>query len=249
MKVLQIIILSLGLTVFVNGQNAILIGNIYDQNGALIPDAVVEAKSKDGREYTTKTNDEGQYEIKLPFGLYDLVFSANLFENYAIKKYKVVSFNNLGKMFLDVSLEARDIRDHRTFGYKLKRTVYDHYDAVIHNVEVVGTNKNGEKFNAQTNDFGVFFLKMSAGFYDISVESPGFCPQTKENINVSESRDEKLTVKFKLKILTTHIPCEGVVFTGNEVLIEDKTIKISNKISTKPLEELPKKQNKNKRKK
>jgi len=105
MKFLQILVLILGLFIFANAQNATLTGNVYDKHGSLIQYAAVKAKSKDGKEYTTKSNEDGIYEIELVNGTYSIEFSANLFETYTIQNYRVSSAYKL-KLNLDVILEV-----------------------------------------------------------------------------------------------------------------------------------------------
>lgn len=114
MKVLQILVLFFCLTISCSSQSAVLSGTVYDQKGAVIPSAEIKLKGKTGKDYKVKTNDIGKYEIQLYEGIYTIVFTANLFKNLKIKNYKIISIS-YGKMALDVSLEAKDIRNYRYF--------------------------------------------------------------------------------------------------------------------------------------
>ncbi len=103
MKNLQILILVFGLVVFTNAQNAILSGTIYDQSGAVIPNAEVILKSKRGKIYTSRTNEEGIYEFEVLEGLYSIEIKKNSFKIFKIKNY-FVSPSFKGKMIFDVTL-------------------------------------------------------------------------------------------------------------------------------------------------
>lgn len=64
MKFLQILVLILGLVTLANAQKSILSGTIYDQDGAIIPNAEVKLKNKKNKIYKAKTSDDGVYEIR-----------------------------------------------------------------------------------------------------------------------------------------------------------------------------------------
>ena len=60
MKILQILIVGLGLSLFVNAQNeiksTILTGTVFDRTGAVIPVVVIKFKSESGKIYQTKVD-------------------------------------------------------------------------------------------------------------------------------------------------------------------------------------------------
>ena len=88
MKVLQILVLILGLAISINSQTtdkAILSGTIYDANGAVIVGMKVTAINEKGKRFEAVTNDEGIYFLDLPFNLYDPKKSAN----FKITKYEL----------------------------------------------------------------------------------------------------------------------------------------------------------------
>ncbi|MFS8084575.1 MAG: carboxypeptidase-like regulatory domain-containing protein, partial [Acidobacteriota bacterium] len=57
-------------------EKVVLTGTVYDINHAVIPFARVVARSFEGKEYETKTNDEGRYKIELPSALYRIEANA-----------------------------------------------------------------------------------------------------------------------------------------------------------------------------
>ena len=86
MKALWILSLILGLAVFVNAQTAILTGEVYDANGAVIIGAKVVAVNEKLQKFETKTNSEGIYKLELPFKQYKSENS----ENFVIEKYVLI---------------------------------------------------------------------------------------------------------------------------------------------------------------
>ena len=118
MKILQILVLILGLSIFANAQKAILSGAVYDANGSVIVEAKVTAINDKGAKFVTLTNDEGIYSLDLPFNSYDSKTSANFkmtkyeitVEQKHFKKYVLKDFNFIpsykGKMNLDIALDV-----------------------------------------------------------------------------------------------------------------------------------------------
>jgi hypothetical protein len=92
MKILQVLVLILGLTVFANAQRAekifVLGGTVYDSNKALVVSAELTAKNKDGRIYKTFSNEDGIYSIKLPFGKYTLKFTKDGFKDFIVINFE-----------------------------------------------------------------------------------------------------------------------------------------------------------------
>ena len=171
MKVLQILVLILGLAISINSQTtdkAILSGTIYDANGAVIVGMKVTAINEKGKRFEAVTNDEGIYFLDLPFNLYDPKKSAN----FKITKYELT---------------------------------------------VDGINRRFEK---------------------IVLKDFKFVPSYKGEMNLDFALDS--------------INLEPCGYSGadclNTPVIKTTDVKISDKILQKPLEELPKEQNKTKRK-
>ena len=123
MKVLRILVLIFGLTVFVNAQKATLSGTLYDAVGAVIPEVKVTAVNERGEKFETVTNDDGVYSLSLPYNLYEArTSSANFriakfeiiidleyrgFEKFLIKEFKFIPAYS-GKMFFDIALDVKN---------------------------------------------------------------------------------------------------------------------------------------------
>lgn len=86
MRLLQILVLTLGLAVVGSAQKSILTGSVYDANGAVIPGAKITVADVKGEKFETKTNNEGVYVLNLPFNPYDTTKSGT---GFRIAKYKI----------------------------------------------------------------------------------------------------------------------------------------------------------------
>ena len=123
MKILQILVLILGLAASVNGQKAILGGTLYDANGAIIPNEKVTAINEKGEKFEALTNDDGVYSLSLPFNSYDAKSSSadfriakfeivvdleyRGFEKFSVKDFKFIPAYS-EKMIFDIALESRN---------------------------------------------------------------------------------------------------------------------------------------------
>ena len=123
MKILQILVLILGLVIFTNAQKAILSGTLYDAVGAVIPDVKIMAINEKGEKFEALTNDNGVYSLMLPFNQYDAKTSSS---NFKIAKFEIVvdlenrGFEKFvtkdiklipaysGRMFFDIALDSRN---------------------------------------------------------------------------------------------------------------------------------------------
>ena len=116
MKILQALVLIIGLVVFTNAQTVLLTGTVYDLNGAVVAGTKVTAKDMFGKTYSTLPgNDEGVYTIPLPAGVYTLEFKAANFHGFTVKKYRVYKAFK-GKMSLDVVLNpSNEVMDEKGF--------------------------------------------------------------------------------------------------------------------------------------
>lgn len=119
MKVLQILFLILGLSVFANSQTnnkSTLSGIVYDANGSVVVRVKVTAVNQKGEKVETVTNDEGIYTLNVPFNQvkafspvfkYDIIVdAAELGFKKSITKEFVFIPSQFGKMQLDIALEA-----------------------------------------------------------------------------------------------------------------------------------------------
>src|SRR5687767_7673007 len=120
MKVLQILLLLIGLSPLLNGQSvsgysetSTLTGTVYDANGSVIVNATVVAVDQKKQRFETKTNSDGIYTLSLPFNPYttspkfkvakfEVFVISEGFERSVLNDFKVVP----GKMQLDFALDV-----------------------------------------------------------------------------------------------------------------------------------------------
>ncbi len=124
MKIL-FLLLFFGLSVFTYGQTnqetCILTGLVYDDNGAVIMNAVIRIRGADKIEKIFKTNDEGAFEIKLKAGNYSIQVESPGFQIFRVDKFRV-SASYKGKQNLDIALEVGPCSDcHMIEGVPIKK--------------------------------------------------------------------------------------------------------------------------------
>ncbi len=109
MKFLQILVLIFGLFAVISGQKTILSGTVTDKWGAIIPNAKVEAKNLKGEIASTRTNNDGRYQLDLNEGEYSIEITLTPFDKFSLLDYWVIY-----KMQLDVALQCKncEIIDH-----------------------------------------------------------------------------------------------------------------------------------------
>ena len=116
MKILLFITLLVSCTLSTNAQNketSKLSGTIFDQQGAVIPQAKVTVKGN-GKVFDTVTNDEGFYVLIIPFNpykpggmpiRYNITVESNGFRTSETKGYVFIP-SYTGRMSLDIALEV-----------------------------------------------------------------------------------------------------------------------------------------------
>lgn len=137
----------------------------------------------------------------------------------------------------------------------LTGTVYDANGAVIPQAKVIAINEKGEKFETLTNETGEYILKLyfnqygSIAKYDITVEKDGFATRVLKDFRFVGFWNDQMHLDFALDAGADNNtePCGHG--GGGCKSIETKPAKISIEIFQQPLEELPKEQDKTKRKK
>lgn len=115
MKVLQNLILILSLIFIVHPQSIlgkfiepILSGTVYDDNGAVVGGAIVKITGSDEKEFISKTNEEGVFEIRLFPGNYFIQVEMPGFQTFRLEKYRIApSFKS--RMNLDIVLEVEEV--------------------------------------------------------------------------------------------------------------------------------------------
>jgi hypothetical protein len=115
MKVLQILLLVIGLSIVVSGQNvsaysekSTLTGNVFDEQGSVITNAKISFTNKSGKTFESLTGENGAFRIELNEGKYKIVVSRLGFATYKLLDYKV-AFKT--KMHLDFALDVLTIID------------------------------------------------------------------------------------------------------------------------------------------
>ena len=147
----------------------------------------------------------------------------------------------------------------------LSGTVYDPVGAVIPEVKVTAVDEKGEKFESVTNDDGVYALSLSYNLYDARTSSANFkIAKFEITVDLENRGFEKFVIKdfkfipaysgkmfFDIALdVKNPEPC-GYAGAGclNTPPINIESIKPSDKILPRPLEELPKKPNKSNKEK
>ena len=114
MKILQVLVLIVGLTIFINAQTSkektVLTGIIYDDLGAVITNAKITFRGTDNKEKVITPNDDGVFEINLSSGNYIIQVESPGFQVFKLEKYRVAP-SYKGKMNLDIVLEVRPCDD------------------------------------------------------------------------------------------------------------------------------------------
>lgn len=129
----------------------------------------------------------------------------------------------------------------------LSGIVYDANGAVIVKAKVKVTNKNNESFETETNDEGVYSLKLLPDSYEIEFVQSGFKKKLFKNFKVVNSTYGKINQDIVLDIIDdTNCGAGGCI--QRDTIDKMPSQETSNKISQRPLEELPKAQNKTNRK-
>jgi hypothetical protein len=222
MKVLQIVVLILGLMVSGFGQSSnkffTLNGTVYDENKAVVAGTEILVKDTKNKTYKSKTNDGGKYEIILPVGVYTVEFNQTGFKALHIINLEISSEI---KKTLDVILEVGRCEDCNgaLYGQRsdefatLSGNVYDANGALIVGAKVTAINEKGQKFETRTNDEGVYILSLlfnpyysTANFkiakYEIIIDAAGFEKNSIKEFKFIPSSKGKMQLDFALNVKT-----------------------------------------------
>ena len=259
---------------FAVGANAQLCGSYTTTLNVLSPDekAVenvivqiipLERDETGGRVFVRDEADKSKFKITFNEGHqlkedYKVSISAEGFET----QEKEISFPHCRRQTFEIRLKAI-----KTVGQSiLTGIVYDPVGAVIPKSIVTAVNQKGEKFETLANENGEYTLNLpfkvnmtgSGGFsgtvkYEITVEAgmPGFEKAVLKDFRFVGAYNGKMRLDFALDVISSshHEPCGyGGACIQETAPIESKPTEISGKLLQQPLEELPKEQNKTKRK-
>ncbi|HZH35193.1 MAG TPA: carboxypeptidase-like regulatory domain-containing protein, partial [Pyrinomonadaceae bacterium] len=114
--------------------------------------------------------------------------------------------------------------------------------------KLTAKNKSGEIFHAQTDEDGNYIFKLLPGVYEIEAEYRGFKKQIIKRFLLVNSTYGKISRDFVLESENSS-ECEPAGCLPDLQTIELAKSQVSDIILSRPLEELPKEQNKSKRKK
>jgi hypothetical protein len=120
MKILQILILVLGIFVVANAQKwqslTELEGKVIDQGGAIIPLAKIVLTNSKGKKFASITDEDGEYLLRIPAGTYTVeaeYTEYRAWEKFKVEKYEIAPTR---KMMLDICLRVDEefIKTHGT---------------------------------------------------------------------------------------------------------------------------------------
>ncbi len=141
----------------------------------------------------------------------------------------------------------------------LSGTVYDVSGSLISDAKITAINQEGQKFETLTNTEGVYVLNLLFAKprfktikYEITIDETkrGFEKFVLKNFNFIQSTNGKMQLDFALDSLNPE-PCGysgGDCINNTQTPLKLEKTKVSTKILQTPLEKLPKKQIKTKRK-
>lgn len=180
---------------------------------------------------------EEGYEVK---GNYKVIVSANGFATTE-REFK---FPHCRSQYFEFKLTKSDSINQTI----LSGTAYDDNGAVIVYATIKFRGSDNVEQVTKTDDEGVFEIKLKPGNYFIQVESLGFKPLRIEKYRIAPSYKGRQILDVVLESGGNSEPCGySGVDCLNQTPIENETTKTSDKILQKPLEKLPKEQNKSKR--
>lgn len=142
----------------------------------------------------------------------------------------------------------------------LSGTVYDANGAVIPETKIIAINEKGERFKTETNNEGVYVLNLPFNLYDtknsahfkiakyeiIVDRERGFEKFVLKDFKFVPSYRGKMNLDIALEVYNTNCGVAGCF--PDLQFVEFQQPEVSNQILQRPLEELPKAQNKPKRK-
>lgn len=197
MKVLQILVLIFGLSIFTIAQDKeklfVLSGIVYDAEKSLVPVTEITAKNKDGRKFQTFSNEKGVYRISIPFREYTVAFRKDGFkksvytnvENLTADEKKIdVSLEittcyDCGVLIAEEDKESKKDADNRQIVNAQNKsrfcgTITDEQGAVILNATVEGKSSKGNSFKINTDSNGNFDTEIFDGLYKILIKADSF---------------------------------------------------------------------------
>lgn len=256
MKLILLAVLFCGLSLFAKAQADCVVQNkivVRDYDRNIVKNVRLEIYTVDKAGNKTfafspqKVENEVSYFVSTmgwfrPAGGKSFYFSDNYRLKVSAENFKdherSIKFDRCQAQELDVILERVDQK------IKLTGVVYDHQGSIIIGAKVKAFNKKGEIVENVTDENGIYLLNLSPDFYTIEFEKAGFKKLFVQNYQLVNSTYGKVNYDLVLEVGGTSSP----IFIEEIKPIESPQKEISNKILQRPLEPLPKAQNKTKRK-
>jgi hypothetical protein len=167
MKILQVLVLIVGLAVLANGQSekklTVLGGIVIDQMGAAIPETKIVLTNLKGYKFDTFSNEYGSYRLSVPSGTYSIEAEYTKhpgWEKFRVEKFEIAATTNVS---LDITLRvnekftervsepisgttAKNGNERTQNTSILNGTLYDATGSVIVRAKVTAINQKGERF-------------------------------------------------------------------------------------------------------
>ena len=93
------------LPLFTFSQQTGIKGRILDRQGAVVPNYLITAAQKDGREFSASTDKSGKYQLSLPIGEYTLTIGRKNFGFCLIQLKEYLVADRVAFMSLDLVLK------------------------------------------------------------------------------------------------------------------------------------------------
>ena len=113
-------------------------------------------------------------------------------------------------LLLVVGVGAQNQPDQTTT--TLTGAVYDHNGAVVVNgTRVSAQSRDGKKYEAATNDEGIYKLQLPLAVYRVEAAAPGFCPTAVESFRVVNATHGRMSLDFVLEVASSHTACSRAI--------------------------------------
>lgn len=149
-------------------------------------------------------------------------FSITFNEGYKVSgDYRI---NIFAKGFLTTEMQIRFPHcERQKFEFKLIKTlsqissqnmqligtIFDTEGSAIKNAKIVATDPKGNKFEASTNDNGIYSLILPLGYYKIEASAKSFCPTVFAKYKIVDSTYGKMNLDFVLEVASLQLPCNA----------------------------------------
>ena len=231
MKFLSVFIITLVLTAPGIAQTGAFFctvrGHIADERGGNISETSVTFEDSNRKEFVTRSNENGDYQIQLPQGTYSV--KAEYLKHGGWEQFSVIDFGVKSGSISTLNIVLRVSkgwteeygssvvggRGGDANSYKIKDkyfiiftgTVYDPTGAVVSSVNIKVTDEQGRSNAVKTNDEGAFLIGLAPGLYSIIIEKAGFKTLEYKKYRIVNSTFGKMNIDFVICGSTDHEPC------------------------------------------